>query len=135
MPERKPRNRVASDAATRSGDISSVPSTPQRGSFENPEDAVGQPPEHEPLPPVTELKRSNSITSTHSSSSTTASASSSTAAGKRIVPLYNLAVHNVVQPSVVTDAGTDSKVAKVSQNTGLPQGARGRGAILMSSYD
>lgn len=37
----------------------------------------------------------------------------SSASGKqRIVPLYNLAVHNVVQPTIVTDAGTDSKVAK-----------------------
>lgn len=37
----------------------------------------------------------------------------SSASGKqRIVPLYNLAVHNVVQPTTVTDAGTDSKVAK-----------------------
>ena len=34
--------------------------------------------------------------------------------GKRIVPMYNLSVHNVMTTSV-TDAGTDEKVAKVSR--------------------
>lgn len=34
--------------------------------------------------------------------------------GKRIEPMFNLAVHNVVHPTVVTDAATDVKVAKVS---------------------
>jgi len=34
--------------------------------------------------------------------------------GKRIEPMFNLAVHNVMQPTVVTDAATDTKVAKVS---------------------
>jgi len=33
--------------------------------------------------------------------------------GKRIEPMFNLAVHNVMQPTVVTDAATDTKVAKV----------------------
>lgn len=33
--------------------------------------------------------------------------------GKRIVPMYNLSVHNVMT-TTVTDAGTDEKVAKVS---------------------
>jgi len=28
--------------------------------------------------------------------------------------MFNLAVHNVMQPTVVTDAATDTKVAKVS---------------------
>jgi hypothetical protein len=32
---------------------------------------------------------------------------------KRIQPMFNLSVHNVMTPTVVTDAGTDAKVAKV----------------------
>lgn len=59
------------------------------------------------------LARRASIGSNRSVESTSATSSSSSATGKqRIIPLYNLAVHNVVQPTTVTDAGTDSKVAK-----------------------
>lgn len=45
------------------------------------------------------------------------SATSSTTggmSGKRIEPMFNLAVHNVVHPTIVTDAATDVKVAKVN---------------------
>ena len=42
------------------------------------------------------------------------SGTSATGGGKRIEPMFNLAVHNVMQPTVVTDAATDTKVAKVS---------------------
>lgn len=121
MPDKKTRQRVPSDAAARaglSGAESSAPSTPRR-SFEDPKDVE----EQTPQPPVTRLKRSNSVSSTRSSASTSASTGSSQNPGKRIVPLYNLAVHNVVQPTVVTDAGTDSKVAKVSQ---VPRGTGGQ---------
>lgn len=52
-------------------------------------------------------------TSRKSSTSTTLSAIS-TASGKRIEPMFNLQVHNVVHPTIVTDAATDVKVAKVS---------------------
>lgn len=49
-----------------------------------------------------------------SSTSTAASAASTTSGMRRIQPMFNLAVHNVMQPTLVTDAGTDAKVAKVS---------------------
>ncbi|WWD22017.1 hypothetical protein CI109_106505 [Kwoniella shandongensis] len=58
----------------------------------------------------TGLKRSNSLRSSISTS--TSATGSSTASGKRIEPMFNLAVHNVMQPTVVTDAATDVKVAK-----------------------
>ncbi|OCF41585.1 hypothetical protein I317_04597 [Kwoniella heveanensis CBS 569] len=58
----------------------------------------------------TGLKRSSSIRSSISTS--TAATGSSSASGKRIEPMFNLAVHNVMQPTVVTDAATDVKVAK-----------------------
>ncbi|WWC59149.1 uncharacterized protein I303_101697 [Kwoniella dejecticola CBS 10117] len=56
------------------------------------------------------LRRSSSIRSSISTS--TAATGSSAASGKRIEPMFNLAVHNVMQPTVVTDAATDVKVAK-----------------------
>ncbi|WWC87179.1 uncharacterized protein L201_002065 [Kwoniella dendrophila CBS 6074] len=56
------------------------------------------------------LRRSSSIRSSISTS--TAATGSSSASGKRIEPMFNLAVHNVMQPTVVTDASTDVKVAK-----------------------
>ncbi|KAK6904050.1 hypothetical protein I203_107564 [Kwoniella mangroviensis CBS 8507] len=58
----------------------------------------------------TGLRRSSSIRSSISTS--TAATGSSAASGKRIEPMFNLAVHNVMQPTVVTDAATDVKVAK-----------------------
>ncbi|KAL7424088.1 hypothetical protein Q5752_001673 [Cryptotrichosporon argae] len=60
----------------------------------------------------TALKRSSSVHSTSSNRSSLSTSASSVAGGKRIIPLYNLAVHNVMQPTSVTDAGTDMKVAK-----------------------
>jgi hypothetical protein len=63
---------------------------------------------------ATTIKRSNSISSSASSGAASANSANSSASGKRIVPLYNLSVHNVMHPTAVTDAGTDSKVAKVS---------------------
>jgi hypothetical protein len=60
------------------------------------------------------LKRSSSR---KSSLSTRSSATGSSYAGsKRIEPMFNLQVHNVMQPTVVTDAATDVKVAKVSKD-------------------
>nr|XP_019008802.1 uncharacterized protein I206_06486 [Kwoniella pini CBS 10737]OCF47583.1 hypothetical protein I206_06486 [Kwoniella pini CBS 10737] len=56
------------------------------------------------------VRRSSSIRSSISTS--TAATGSSAASGKRIEPMFNLAVHNVMQPTVVTDAATDVKVAK-----------------------
>lgn len=55
-------------------------------------------------------RRSSSLKSSLSSNTT----STSGAAKKRVEPMFNLAVHNVMQPTVVTDAATDAKVAKVS---------------------
>lgn len=42
------------------------------------------------------------------------SSTASGMSGKRIEPMFNLTVHNVVHSTVVTDAATDVKVAKVS---------------------
>ena len=64
-----------------------------------------------------ELKRSTSLKSSVSAISNGSAArtgTSTTGSGKRIEPMFNLAVHNVMQPTVVTDAATDTKVAKVS---------------------
>lgn len=63
------------------------------------------------------LTRSNSFKSTLSGSSSKSglSAGSSVGGGRRIVPLYNLSVHNVMHATVVTDAGTDARVAKVGR--------------------
>lgn len=129
--EKKTRPRRASDAVTRaaqsSGELSSAPSTPQRQSYEKLDD--GADPEKTPVaetstvgalasgatPSGGKVKRSDSVSSTRSSSAASAVSATSTQSGKRIIPLYNLAVHNVVQPTIVTDAGTDSRVAKVSK--------------------
>lgn len=65
-----------------------------------------------------DLTRSTSLKSSVSAVSGVSgkSASSAMSSGKRIEPMFNLAVHNVMQPTVVTDAATDTKVAKVSPN-------------------
>lgn len=105
---------AATVAAT--GETSSAASTPARGSLE--ESSPSASPESDAETPLAQksasgggLKRSGSMSSTKSTgSSSTGSGPSSS--GKRIIPLYNLAVHNVMQPTLVTDAGTDSKVAK-----------------------
>ncbi|TYJ54399.1 hypothetical protein B9479_004909 [Cryptococcus floricola] len=55
------------------------------------------------------LKRSQSV---KSSMSTATSSTTSGGSGKRIEPMFNLAVHSVVHPTIVTDAATDVKVAK-----------------------
>ena len=60
-----------------------------------------------------DLTRSTSLKSSVSGVSGK-SAGSAMSSGKRIEPMFNLAVHNVMQPTVVTDAATDTKVAKVS---------------------
>lgn len=63
----------------------------------------------------TSLKSSVSGVSGISTKSTGTNLSASImSSGKRIEPMFNLAVHNVMQPTVVTDAATDTKVAKVS---------------------
>lgn len=67
-----------------------------------------------------DLSRSQSMRSTRSVGSTTSSiGSSSTTAsygtnttGRRVMPCYNLEFH-ALQDSVITDAGTDAKVAKI----------------------
>lgn len=65
-----------------------------------------------------DLKRTSSLKSSVSGISSRSGGASSTGStmggGKRIEPMFNLAVHNVMQPTVVTDAATDTKVAKVS---------------------
>jgi hypothetical protein len=66
-----------------------------------------------------DLARSTSLKSSVSgvsgiSAKSTGTSASGTSSGKRIEPMFNLAVHNVMQPTVVTDAATDTKVAKVS---------------------
>ena len=64
-----------------------------------------------------ELARTTSLKSSVSAISSRSAGASSTGStmgvGKRIEPMFNLAVHNVMQPTVVTDAATDTKVAKV----------------------
>ncbi|KAK4689788.1 hypothetical protein P7C73_g308, partial [Tremellales sp. Uapishka_1] len=70
---------------------------------------------------VVSLNRSASLKSTESAGSVNSIGTGSTSSlgggsGKRIVPLYNLAVHNMM-PTVVSDAGTDSKVAKFLKRT------------------
>ncbi|WVO23808.1 uncharacterized protein IAS62_005165 [Cryptococcus decagattii] len=55
------------------------------------------------------IKRSSSIRSGMSSATRSTASGMS---GKRIEPMFNLAVHNVVHSTVVTDAATDVKVAK-----------------------
>ncbi|KAK8846708.1 hypothetical protein IAR55_005795 [Kwoniella newhampshirensis] len=76
--------------------INTVPQSPQSSSAESEIDAG--------------LRRSTSLRSSISTS--TNATGSSTASGKRIEPMFNLAVHNVMHPTVVTDAATDAKVAK-----------------------
>ncbi|CAK9780684.1 hypothetical protein CC85DRAFT_166525 [Cutaneotrichosporon oleaginosum] len=120
-------------------DDSSVPSTPARQSFESPvekvasggSDATSSTPSGSvtsdaplseaasgatTLPTLPEDQAATKLrrrSSTGSQTSTSNASMISSASGKqRIVPLYNLAVHNVVQPTIVTDAGTDHKVAK-----------------------
>ena len=57
------------------------------------------------------------ILSTKSSASTQSSSASSVGTGskKRVEPMFNLTVHNVMHSTMVTDAATDVKVAKVSE--------------------
>lgn len=69
-----------------------------------------------------ELARSTSLKSSVSavsgvSNKSTGTTGSAMTTGKRIEPMFNLAVHNVMQPTVVTDAATDTKVAKVTYLT------------------
>lgn len=65
--------------------------------------------------PGTQLRRSNSVSSSRSAISEASSAGLSTASGsstgRRVTPLYNLCFHSIM-PTTVTDAGTDQKVAK-----------------------
>lgn len=64
-----------------------------------------------------ELARTMSLKSSVSAISSRSGTGSAMGVGKRIEPMFNLAVHNVMQPTVVTDAATDTKVAKVSLAT------------------
>jgi hypothetical protein len=77
-----------------------------------------------PSPPISATAGPNrsvtdiSLYSTYSTASLSSNVSSastaSTASTRRIVPLYNLSAHNVMQNTVL-DAGTDAKVAKFSK--------------------
>lgn len=59
----------------------------------------------------TPLRRSSSLKSSVSVGTT---GSNLTGGGKkRVEPMFNLAVHSVMHHTVVTDAATDAKVAKV----------------------
>ncbi|SPO37022.1 uncharacterized protein PSFLO_02494 [Pseudozyma flocculosa] len=62
------------------------------------------------------LKRSGSTVSDKSRSSeiSTAASTTSSSSAKRVMPLYNLGFHSILS-SVVTDAGTDQKVAKYTK--------------------
>jgi len=77
-----------------------------------------------------DLTRSTSLKSSVSGVSGVSgkSAGSVMSTGKRIEPMFNLAVHNVMQPTVVTDAATDTKVAKVSPTVK-------HGSVLMVVYE
>jgi len=63
----------------------------------------------------TDLRRSSSLRSSASAQSTSTSTASSLGGGqkKRVEPMFNLTVHNLMQPTIVSDAATDAKVAKV----------------------
>ena len=63
-----------------------------------------------------QVRRRGSRKSSTSTVATTATAATGSTLGnaKRIQPMFNLSVHNVMTPTVVTDAGTDAKVAKAS---------------------
>ena len=63
---------------------------------------------------LTRSLSSKSSVSTRSSSASTAS-SVGTGSKKRVEPMFNLTVHNVMHSTMVTDAATDVKVAKVSE--------------------
>ncbi len=65
------------------------------------------------------LRRSSSMKSSDLRRSSSASTSSTSGGGqkKRVEPMFNLTVHNVMQNTVVNDAATDVKVAKVSLPT------------------
>lgn len=64
--------------------------------------------------PVTELRRSNSTSSTRSGGSDMSSSSSNGASARRAIPLYNLDYHNIRTTHIV-DAGTDQNVAKFTR--------------------
>ncbi|ODN96449.1 hypothetical protein L198_04163 [Cryptococcus wingfieldii CBS 7118] len=95
----------------RDGDLSDnspVPTTPTSSQFGPPSSPASA------ISPSSEaggvsLKRSQSV---KSSMSTATSSTTSGGSGRRIEPMFNLAVHSVVHPTVVTDAATDVKVAK-----------------------
>ncbi|KZO91387.1 hypothetical protein CALVIDRAFT_541909 [Calocera viscosa TUFC12733] len=55
--------------------------------------------------------RSDRSASLYSFATSSVTSLASTVSGRRVVPLYNLSAHNVMQNTVV-DAGTDAKVAK-----------------------
>ncbi|KZT62252.1 hypothetical protein CALCODRAFT_479163 [Calocera cornea HHB12733] len=55
--------------------------------------------------------RSDRSASLYSVATSSVTSLASTVSGRRVVPLYNLSAHNVMQNTVV-DAGTDAKVAK-----------------------
>ncbi|EJT97488.1 hypothetical protein DACRYDRAFT_119189 [Dacryopinax primogenitus] len=55
--------------------------------------------------------RSDRSASLYSFASSSVTSLSSTSSGRRVIPLYNLSAHNVIQNTVL-DAGTDAKVAK-----------------------
>lgn len=110
------------------GSDDSAPARSADGSGENQSSASGQ--THQPSGGTSRNgSRRSSVSGVSGRSGRSGSYSSSmisTAAGglgssagaggsstKRIEPLFNLAVHNVMQPTVVTDASTDAKVAKV----------------------
>ncbi|PVF92413.1 hypothetical protein CPB86DRAFT_791194 [Serendipita vermifera] len=72
-----------------------------------------------PTTNINGLQRTPSIKSMRSEAESTYSASStlsstSTTSGRKMIPLYNLHAHNVMT-NVITDAGTDAKIAKFSK--------------------
>ncbi|KAN0065559.1 hypothetical protein ACQY0O_001397 [Thecaphora frezii] len=76
--------------------------------------------EASPIRQPVALRRSGSSVSAKSRSSdvsvapSTAGSTASSSSGRRVTPLYNLGYHSIMS-SVVTDAGTDQKVAKYTK--------------------
>lgn len=61
------------------------------------------------------VNRSNSLKSTNSSA--VSAATTSSGMRKRVEPMFNLNVHNVMHPTTVSDAATDARVAKFLKRT------------------
>jgi len=100
-------SRTSLDSSRDEASISASQSSSSNGANNSP-NALSTPNSHG-------IKRSASMSSSHSArseaSSGAFSTTSSSSQGRRVTPLYNLNFHNITA-TTVTDAGTDDKVAK-----------------------